>query len=134
MPQGMGQRFRKMISGLLFLSVLVMSIVQAQATVLPIMHDAINTSAAIHHDGIADAKAALSAHHHTGSPCKGHDGAHGLACCYISGCSMMSGWLPVPATVLPAIMPTTLVYLDSSPVRPDGLQFAPTLPPPRRIV
>lgn len=108
MPQGMGRRFRKMISGLLCLSVLVMSIVQAHATVLSIMHDAVNTSAAIHHDGMADAMAPPSAHHHTGSPCKGHDGACGLTCCFISGCSMMSGWLPVSATVLPAIMPTTL--------------------------
>jgi len=67
-----------MISGLLCLSVLVMSIVQAHATVLPVMHDAVNTSAAIHHDGMADAMAPPSAHHHTGSPCKGHDGACGL--------------------------------------------------------
>jgi hypothetical protein len=133
MPQGMGRRFRKMVSGLLFLSVLVMSIVQTYAAVSPIMHDAIHTSGAIQHDGTADAIAPRSAHHHTESPCKGH-GAHGLACCCISGCSMMSAWLPVPATVLPAIMPTTLVYLDSSPVRPDDVQFAPTLPPPRRSV
>jgi len=55
-----------------------MSIVQAHATVLPVMHDAVNTSAAIHHDGMADAMAPPWAHHHTGSPCKGHDGACGL--------------------------------------------------------
>src|SRR5450759_4316076 len=67
-----------MISGLLCLSVLVMSIVQAHATILPVMHDAVNTSAAIHHDGMADAMAPPWAHHHTGSPCKGHDGACGL--------------------------------------------------------
>ena len=123
MPRGMGRRFRKMISGLLFLSVLVMSVVQAHSTVSPVMHG-----------GMADAMAPLSAHHHTGSPCKGQDGARGLACCFVSGCSTMSGWLFVPTTVLPAIMPATLVYPDSSPVRPDGLQFAPALPPPRRIV
>jgi hypothetical protein len=134
MPQGMGRRFRKMISGLLFLSIIVMSVAQAHATILLVMHDAIRSTAAVHHGGIAGATVPLSGHDHTGSPCKGHDGAHGLTCCFSNGCPMMSGWLPVPTTVLPAIVATTLGYLDASTPRPDGLRFAPTPPPPRRIV
>jgi hypothetical protein len=131
MPQGMGRWFRGMISGLLFLSVLVVSIAQAHATFLLILHNAGHTTAAAFHDGLADAQVALSDHDHTGLPCKGHDRAHGLACCCTSGCPMM---LPVPGTAMPAIVPMTLVYRDSSTMRPDGLQFAPTLPPPRGIV
>jgi hypothetical protein len=135
MPQGMGRRFRKMISGLLFLSVVIMSAAQAHATVLQVMHDAVHPTAAAHHDVIADAQLSLSGHDHTGLPCAGHDGAHGLTCCCFGcGCPMMSGWLPVPATGLPAIVATTFGYLDASTARPDDLRFAPALPPPRPIV
>jgi len=156
MPQGMGRRVRRMISGLLLLSVfalsvfapsvlapsvlapsvlapsvLAMSIVQADAAVLPITHVAIGTSAAIHQDIAADAVAPFPTPHHIGWPCEGHE-TRGLACCGISGCPTISAGLPGPTMASPAIMPTTLAYLDSSPVRPDGLQFAPTVPPPRR--
>jgi hypothetical protein len=131
MPQGMSRRFRDMISGLLFVSVLVVSIAQADATAPLVIHDAGHTTAAAHHDGLADAQVPLSGHDHTGLPCKGHDGAHGLACCCTGGCSMM---LPVWGAAMLATAPTTLVYLDSSTTRPDGLQFAPTLPPPRGMV
>jgi hypothetical protein len=131
MPQGMGRWFRGMISGLLFLSVLVVSVAQAHATALLVIRNAGHASAAAFHDGLADAQVPLSGHDHTGLPCKGRDGAHGLACCFTSGCPMT---LPVPGTAVPAVVPTMLVYLESSTMRPDGLQFAPTLPPPRGIV
>jgi hypothetical protein len=133
MPQGMGTLFRKMVSGLLVLSVLLLSFAQAHAA-LPVSHDATVTLTAVDHDGTAGAVAPFSADDRTGSPCKGHDGAHCLACCFAGACSMMSGWLPVPSTVLSAIMPVTLVYFDASTTRPGGLRSAPALPPPRRIV
>jgi hypothetical protein len=134
MPQGTGQKFMNLISWLLFLSVIGIWNIQGQSTVLPVAHDAIYASAATHHDGKVDAMALLRGDHYTGSPCKGPHGAHGLACCFSSGCSMMSGWLSVPATVLPRVMPGTLVYVDLSPLGSDGLQFAPMLPPPRSVV
>jgi len=134
MPQGMGRRFRKMIAGLLVLSVFVLSVVQAQAAVLPGTQGASGASAAVHPAGTADAMAPLPGQYHTGSPCKSHDGTQAMACCFIGGCSAMSGWISVAATVLPAIMPTTLVYPGSPSVRLDGLLFAPAPPPPRRIV
>ncbi len=134
MPRGMGRRFRKLIAGLLVLSVFVLSVVQAQATVLPVMHAAIGTSAAMHRAGAADAMAPLPGQNHTGSPCKSHAGTQPMACCFIGGCSAMPGWLSVAATVPPAIMPETLVYPGSPPARLDGLRFAPASPPPRSIV
>lgn len=72
--------------------------------------------------------------HHDGSPCKGHDKAHGLACCSMGGCPMMTGWLPITAVVLPAILPTSASYLDAPSSRAVGIPSTPTLPPPRLIV
>ena len=134
MSQGMGRRFRKMVAGLLVLSVLVLSVVQTQATVLPVVHAAIAAPAAIHCAGSAHAMAPLPGQYHTGAPCRSHDGTQAMACCFIDGCPVVSGWLSVAATALPSIVPTTLVYPGSPPVRLDGLLFAPAPPPPRRIV
>ena len=134
MPQDRSQRFRMMISGLLFLSILIVSVVQAHAAVSLIMHDAASETIASHNGSLVDATSPLTDHHHSGVPCTGHHGTHGLGCCCCSGCSMLSGWLPAPAITSPAIAPTTLVYLHAAATRPDGLPSAPIPPPPRHIV
>ena len=132
MPQGRSQRFRMMLSGLLFLSMLAVSVVQTHAAVLLIEHGAASESIASHNGSIAGATSPLT-DHRSGVPCNGHHATHGLVCC-CSGCSMFSGSLPAPAVISLTIASTTLVYLDASTTRPDGLPPAPTLPPPRHIV
>ena len=133
MPNGVGRGFNRLISGLLLLGLLAMSIVQAQATVPPGIHGGIAATAAVAHDVAMAGDLWRSAHEHGGAPCDGHDGTNGPACCLTGACPMLSGWLPVSPTVLPAIAPMMLVYPDAPPVRADGVRSAPTLPPPRHI-
>jgi hypothetical protein len=111
-----------------------MSVIQVYALVLPVLHTATHATELADQGGNADTVASLPAHDHWGTPCKGHDGAHGLACCSASGCPMFAGWLPADATLLPSIAPGVLSYRDLAAPRPDGLGRAPALPPPRPIV
>jgi hypothetical protein len=132
MPKGRDGLLRKVISGLSVLAVLVMSVVQAHA--LPVWHATTHATELAYHVEDAETVASLPAHDNWGAPCKGHDGAHGLACCSASGCPMFAGWLPADATLLPSIAPGALSYRDLATPRPDGLGRAPALPPPRPIV
>jgi hypothetical protein len=134
MPKGRDGMLRKVLSGLSVLAVLVMSVVQAHALVLPVLHVATHAAELAYQGDNAETVASLPAHDDWGAPCKGHDGAHGLACCSASGCPMFAGWLPADATPLPSITPGALSYRDLATPRPDGLGRAPALPPPRPTV
>jgi len=133
MPRGRGRRFRTMIAGLLFLSILVMSIVQAQAMGLPCTQGAIVEAPTVAHEMAMAGDLWRSADVQSGAPCRGHDGMNGPTCCLAGGCPILLGWLPVSATVLPAIAPMVAVYRDPLSVLADGVRPVPTLPPPRYI-
>jgi hypothetical protein len=134
LPQGMGRWLRMMISGALLLSLLIASIAQAPATGLRVVHAGIHPMTAAQHDCAEGMKMPVASHGHTGLPCKDHDGAHGLPCCCGGGSAMMFGTIAVPTTLMPAIVPAAPAYLNKAAMPPDGLQFAPTVPPPRAAV
>jgi len=122
-----------MMTGLLFLSALVMSIAPAYAAVCPDTHDAGVASSAATHDAGTAGDVWRPVHASGGVPGDGRGAIHGPACCVTGSCSMLLGWLPVPAGVLGVIAPTVLAYPDASSIRIDGVRSAPTLPPPRPI-
>ena len=92
MPEGSGRMFSKVLSGLLVLVVLIMSVVQANASILSVAQFAGHPTAITHHNG-TDIAAPPHSHDHSGSPCQDRDGTDGLPCCFAGSCSMLAGWL-----------------------------------------
>ncbi len=132
--QGLGRRLRMTISGALFLSFLIASIAPANAAALLAAHDVIHAMETAQHVAAASPEISPSGHHHTGMPCNNQDAAHGLPCCSTGGCSMVFGWIAAPANFAPFILPAVQTYLNKALMPPDGLQFPPTLRPPRHFV
>ena len=132
--QSLGRRLRMTISGALFLSFLIASIAPANAAELLAAHDVMHAMETAQHVAAASPQLSSGVNHHTGTPCNGQDGAHGLPCCSTGGCSMVFGWIATPANFALFIVPAAPVYLNKALMPPDGLQFPPTLRPPRHFV
>jgi hypothetical protein len=72
-------------------------------------------------------------HHDAGVPCKHRGGAHDLACCISTHCSLLSPWL---AAVAPALAPASLsavAYRGTIVALPHRLGLGPATPPPRQV-
>ena len=133
MPRGNVRMFSKMHLALLALGVLIMFVVQANASILSVTQFVGPNTAASRLDGLKIV-ALPHSHDHSGLPCHNHDGKDSSPCCCADGCSILAGWLPVVAPALPRSLPADSIYWASSTPRPEDLGRAPTLKPPRSIV
>ena len=121
-------QFRKALSGLLVLIVLLMSVAQARAVMLPVFDTASHAITAGQSD---EHRTTSPAHSH---PCDGHESTHGLACCLAGGCPILTGNLPPGQPTPQPQAAVALAFLMASTTAPDELNSAPDLPPPRYIV
>jgi hypothetical protein len=119
-----GNMLRKILPALLALALLMMSSALALAP--------LSASAGTH--------AALLSYHqypaaadHSGSPCRHHDGPHGLACCCAGACVTIAAWLPADNNDL-ALRCEAFVYRELVTPHPDDEDWTPALPPPRHAV
>jgi hypothetical protein len=131
MPHRRGDMFRRVLSGLLVLVVLMLPAGRADALTLPVFDADLHAALAEHgdeHRGLTTSPAQS----HSESPCDDCDHPDGLACCL--SCGFFVGNLP---SIHPAPVPlasASLKYLMSSTSPPDGLTNSPDLPPPRQNV
>ena len=128
-----GQRPRRLLAGLLVLGVVLMSVTQMNALMVP----GVNVFAAIavassvpHHH---DASTAPDAHDHAGSPCKGHKPSHGVACCLSSGCPLLVVALPTAARMPMPAIPIMGGNPRLAATQRDGVGRTPDPRPPRLI-
>jgi hypothetical protein len=131
MPHRRGDMFRRVLSGLLVLVVLMLPAGRTDALTLPVFDAALHAALAGHggeHHGLTT----VPARSHSEAPCDDCDHPDGLACCL--SCGFLLGNLP---SVRPAPVPlasASLKYLMSLTSSPDGLTSSPDLPPPRQNV
>jgi hypothetical protein len=118
--------FRKALSGLLVLVVLLVSVAQGRAVMLPIFDTASHAIAVGQSD---EHRTTSPAHNH---PCDDHD--QGLACCLAGGCPILTGNLPSGQPALQPRAAVALAFLMAPTTAPDELNSPPDLPPPRYIV
>ncbi len=133
MPWGSGDRLRRMLSGLLILSIVLMSVAQVNVLMAPGVNVFIKANAVPEETHRHVAPASPAAHDHADRPCEGHERSHGAACCLSTSCPVLVVALQ---TAAPVPMPTTPIMvsnLNIASVQPDGIGRAPDLPPPRHI-
>ena len=130
MPSGCGGRLRRLLAGLLVLSVIFMAFAQVNALTVP----GISVLAAPNQVHQHDATASSAEHDHADHPCKGHKRSPGVACCLSGGCPLLAVALPTTAPIPPPVTPITVSNPRLAVAQPDGIGRAPDLPPPRHIV
>lgn len=132
MLRGWRQRLRRTLSGLLVLSVILMSAAQVNAQFAP----GFNVFASETTEHVADPHAGdhVSMHEHADQPCKGHERSHGVACCLIGGCPLLTAELPATPAILSAAMFAPMSYSPLVTARLVIAGYAPDPPPPRFIV
>jgi hypothetical protein len=131
MPYRRNDMVRRVLSGLLVLSVLLLPVGGAGALTLPAFADASHATLA----DLGEVHPALTislARDSSGSPCDGCEHPDDCACCL--SCGFVVGNLPSIQTTSRYLASAPLSYLMLSSLPPDGLSNAPDLPPPRHIV
>lgn len=128
-----GQRPRRLLSGLLVLGVVLMSVAQVNALMVPGVNAfaaiAVASSVPPHHGASTDS----DGYDHAESPCKGHAPSHGVACCLPSGCPLLVVALPAAARMPTPAIPIMGTNPRLAATRHEGVGRTPDPPPPRSI-
>ena len=121
-------QFRKVLSGLLVLIVLLMSVAQARAVMLPVFDTA---SHAITVGQSDEHRTTSPAHSH---PCDGHEYPTASPAVWPAGALSSRAIVPPGQPTPQHTGSGALAFLMASTTAPDELNSAPDLPPPRSIV
>lgn len=125
MPQGTICKARRMMAGLLVLTVLLFSAAQASVPMLPNSH---------HHGADMSHQVAMVANRGLATPASRHDNEHGLPCCVGAQCMTHAYWIVGDAGNLPNVSLTATILLWCSEASPPGVAQPPSSPPPRAAV
>ena len=131
---GHGRRLRRLLSGLLVLSLVLVSVAQVNAVMLSVGTVYAVTMAASGKSDHHHVTSFTAAHDHGDHPCKGHGRSHGVTCCMSGGCPVLVIALPTGTRVPPPITPDVVRNLRIVSAQLDGIGRAPDLPPPRQFV
>jgi len=124
-----GRRSRRLLAGLLVLGVVLMSVAQINALMVPGVNAyAVASSLPPHHD----ASTASDEQDPAERPCKGHERSHGVACCLFSGCPLLVVALPAAALIPMPVLPIMDSGSRVASTQPDGIGRTPDTPPPRQ--
>jgi len=134
MQWGRGGRLRRLLSGVLVLSLILVSVAQVNALMLSVGNLYAATTAALDESDHHPATSSTAARDHGDHPCKGHQRSHGVTCCMSGGCPVLVIALPTGTRVPPPITPDVVRNLRMVAAQLDGIGRAPDLPPPRQMV
>lgn len=126
------RRLRRGLVGLLVLSIALLSAAQVRAQFEPalnVLAPTMSPSPAVAHDHDH-----ATAHDKADQPCKGHERAHGVACCLAGSCPLLTAQPPVAPSLALDICFAPLAYVSLASARLERGGDAPDPPPPRSIV
>jgi len=123
-------RIKRALSRLGIFGVLMLSAAQANSAVL-IAHPTVaqtgtTADAGHHHNG-----ASTLDHDHSDAPCDGHERSHGITCCLLGNCPLLSGEVPKVAPIAHSVATVALRYLPFAAAVVVKFGLIPALPPPR---
>ena len=134
MHWGRGGRPRRLLSGALVLSLVLVSVAQVNALMLPVGNLYAATTTAPNKTDHHYATSSTALHDHGDHPCKGQERSHGITCCMSGGCPVSVIALPTGTHVPPPITPGVVRNLRMVAAQHAGIARAPDLPPPRQRV
>jgi hypothetical protein len=123
-------RIKRTLLGLWVLGVLMLSLAQANAVVL-IAHATAGQPTTAEHADHHSLGASTSDHDHSDAPCKGHERSHGMTCCLLGNCPLLSGDVPRVAPIVPPVAISGSRYLTVAAAAVLEFGLIPALPPPR---
>jgi hypothetical protein len=129
MPQGAGDRFRRLLTGLLVLVLLVIGPATANAALASVRYAGLGTSTVGMDDGGRTATA-TQACPDASTPWPTSADTDGAVCCLTLGCSVGTVAQPAAVTVMRMHLASGVTYRSDPTVHPGGFGQAPALPPP----